>query len=449
VIAALRPPVVSGGAWAADVQVPAAGSWYGYVDVGGRRAPAPVALTVGVPRASGRAALTVLSVADLSGAGAARCREFDTGLMLALGRLNGAGGLHGGAKVALLALDDRGAEPRAAAAARGVRAIAAAPCGAGADAAVRASAGAGIPQVVGDPAVDPLAAARVFRLAADPYADGFAAAQSIASDVLPVSVRSARTVLVRIPADAQGRRRLEGLRAGLAEVATPLRVRPLSGGLSPSDLDRSRIVAVVLDGTDAQAPALAAELARLPARPGAPVIASERLLSERFIRAAGDAGRLGIVQGTSAVSVDSRDGLTLAQAVPALFAGSRPSLETLRGYVTGLALIDGLQRGTAAAAIAARLARPAPFTDAQAAPWRSDAPVAGSPRLGLLQPTFLAASLVPASQGGETYSGAYFADGAWERPSSALFGPPLTSPVPPLGASTPSSRGHAAGPLRG
>jgi hypothetical protein len=206
-------------------------------------------------------------------------------------------------------------------------------------------------------------------------------------------------------------------------------------------LARTRTVALVLDGTDAEAPAFAAAISRLPARGGsfapAPVIASERLLSERFIDASGDAGRLGVVQGTSGVGVDSRDGLTLSQAVPALFPGERATLEALRGYVTGLALVDGVGGGTSAASIAARLTRPPVFTDALAAPWRADAPAAGSPRLGVLQPTFLSSNLLPPSHGGESYSGRYFSGGAWTRPTSAFYGPSLTVPVPSLSVARP------------
>jgi hypothetical protein len=67
------------------------------------------------------------------------------------------------------------------------------------------------------------------------------------------------------------------------------------------------------------------------------------------------------------------------------------------------------------------------------APWRSDAPAAGSPRLAVVGPTFLPATLIPASTGGETYSGRYFADGAWRPLGSELYGPSLRAPVPPLG----------------
>jgi hypothetical protein len=164
----------------------------------------------------------------------------------------------------------------------------------------------------------------------------------------------------------------------------------------------------------------------------APVLGSERVLSESFVRAAGGIGRLGAVQGTSSVGTQSRDAIAYGGTVGVLYAGERPTLEGLRGYATGLALIDGVRDGTGAAQIAHRLARPAPFTDALVAPWRSDAPAAGSQRLAVLGPTFLPATLIPASSGGESYSGRYFADGAWRPLGSDLYGPSLRAPVPPL-----------------
>lgn len=448
VIARLHSDPGSGGAFSATIPVPTPGTWNAYVTIDGQAAASPVALTVGVPAAAGSSPLNLLSIADLSGPGASRCRAYLTGLELAIGRLNGSGGVDGGDKVALLGLDDGGLPSRAAALAKSAlrsdSPIAFVPCGAGAESAVTAASRAGVPTIVGDPAVGVVPGPRVFRLAADPYADGYAIAQTIGTGILPVSAPSARTVRVIAPSDEQGARRLAGLRAGLASLATKLTliqtpataITDASRGQMSALLSRTRTVGLVLDGTDAEAPAFAAAISRLPARGAsfapAPVIATERLLSESFIDASGDAGRLGIVQGTSGVGVQSRDGLTLSQTIPALFPGERATLEALRGYVAGLALVDGVGSGTSAATIAARLTRPPVFTDALAAPWRADAPGAGSPRLGVLQPTFLSSNLLPPSHGGESYSGDYFSSGAWTRPTSAFYGPSLTAPVPPL-----------------
>jgi hypothetical protein len=64
-------------------------------------------------------------------------------------------------------------------------------------------------------------------------------------------------------------------------------------------------------------------------------------------------------------------------------------------------------------------------------PWRADAPAAGNQRFAVVKGTFLPPTLVPASSGGETYAGTWFADGAWSRVSDPV-GPPLDHPVPAL-----------------
>jgi hypothetical protein len=318
------------------------------------------------------------------------------------------------------------------------------PCGAGAETAVAQAERARVPTIAGDPATGTVSGTSVFRVAADPYADGVALGQAIGTEVLRVSAPSARTVAVIAPGDVQGRRRLAGLRAALAGLGRGIRVRlrPASAITAAGNaallglLDRRSTLAMVLDGTDAESPALAAALARLPARGAvfdpAPVFASERLLSERLIEQSGDAGKVGVVQGTSTVAVDSRDGLTLSQALPALFPGESASLEGLRGYVAGLALDYGLRNGSSPVAVAARLRRPAPFTDAIPEPWRSNAPAAGAQRVGLLEPTFLTTTLLPVSSGGEPYTGQYFSGGAWKRPVTSLFGLPERVAVAPL-----------------
>jgi putative copper export protein/ABC-type branched-subunit amino acid transport system substrate-binding protein len=440
------------GSFSADIPVPTAGTWDGYVTVDGAQSPSPAALPVGVAGASGAPVRNVLAVAVLSGPGAARCRNFLVGAELAIGRLNGSGGVDGGSKVALQAYDDRGSESAGTAVVRSALADAGAgrpfallPCGAGAETAIVAAAHAGLPTIAGDPATGPVAAPGVFRLAADPYADGVATAQAIGTEVLPTATATAHTLDVVAVNDAQGQRRLAGLRSGLAELRPRLHVRLVAAAtLARGDsstlmtlLDRRHTIAMVLDGTDAQAPALAAAMARLPARrvvfAPAPVLVSERLLSEGLIEQSGDAGRVGVVQGTSTVAVDSRDGLTLSQALPALFPGQSASLESLRGYVTGLALDYGVGQGISPPDVTARLLRPAPFTDAIAEPWRSNEPAAGASQLGMLEPTFLSANLLPSTAGGEAYSGQYFPEGAWERPVTNLFGVPPRDPLPALG----------------
>jgi hypothetical protein len=81
---------------------------------------------------------------------------------------------------------------------------------------------------------------------------------------------------------------------------------------------------------------------------------------------------LGVIQGTAEVAVDSDDALALSDALPSLFPGEHASIESLRGYGTGLALMYGLRGGTSAQAIAARLIRPA--RSPTRSPFRGSAP---------------------------------------------------------------------------
>lgn len=419
-----RPVHVTLRGGAATVRLSTAGQWYAYVE----GAASPASLTVGVPRAPGAPPVEVLAAADLSGPDGARCRDLLAGLQLGVGRLNALGGLDGGRKVVLRAYDTGGSAARAAAIVHGRRPLAlAGACGTGADAAVRAAGRAGIVSLVGDPAVEPAATAHAFRLAGDSYAEGFAAGTYAREQLRPGAAPGARAIRAVVGGDALGRRWLAGLRAGSRLPVVAAR------RLGAAAADRRRTLALALDGPAAP---LAAALARLgaPRRAfaPAPVLASERTYSERFVTAAGALGRLGVVRGATEVSPDSRDALSYARAAPAIFPGLRPSLEGLRGYVTGLALGAGVRRGTSAAALERALRRPAPFTDALAGPWRADAPAAGGQRFGILGPTFLAATLVPPSAGGESYNGDFFADGAWRRLTSDLYGPSLAAPVPPL-----------------
>ena len=449
VIAALHR--AGGAVYVAQLPVPSAGTWNAYVSVDGRQAATPAALPVGLPHAAGAPVRDVLAIGDLSGPGADRCTKYLIGVELAIARLNGAGGVDGGEKVALDALDDggsaatAGSEARSALAAGRNAPIALLPCGAGAEPAMTASSRAGVPTVAGDPATGLVAARRIYRVASDPYADGVALAQAIETEVKPQLIRGERTLKVVAVGDAQGRRRLAGLRAELQAGMPSLRVKliPLSeltaagGGRLAALLSRRRTAALIVDGTDAQSPSIGAAIGRLPAEARvfdpAPVFVSERVLSEPFIERSGNAAKIGVVQGTSAVAVDSRDGLVLSQALPTLFPGASASLESLRGYIAGLALAYGVADGTDPAAIAARLHRPAPFTDAIATPWLSGAPSAGDPRLTVLEPSFLSSTLLPQSSGGEAFSGLYFPGGAWERPVTTLLGPPLAGAATPTG----------------
>lgn len=454
--ARLRPH--GGRTWSAPVRVPADGTWYGYVTVDGSTAP-PVQLDVGVPQAPGAPPLHVLAVADLSGPAAERCRAHAIGVELAIARLNASGGLDGGRKVAPLVLDSGGSAAGAAAAAR--RGLAADPiasagaCGTGAVASVEAASRAGVPSVVGDPGVDPTSTKDVFRLAADPFAQGVAFGQLVRNRIQAAGEPGVRTVRADLGDDLQSRRLLAGLRAGLRASAA-LRGAPVAPGpaprvqriapgtlakLSAGDLarvlDRRQTTALVLDGP-AEGGADARAIARLGSTRGAkltpaPLLLSERVLSESYVLSAGTPGRIGAVQGVSEVSTNTPDAQLYEAAVPLLFRGDTASVDGLRGYATGLALRDALRSGTSAAAITAHLRAPRVFTNALLAPWSPREPGAGSPNVVALQPQFLSPTLVPTAIGGEAQDTEYFPQGTWTVTSAIALGITVGLRQPPVG----------------
>jgi methionine-rich copper-binding protein CopC/ABC-type branched-subunit amino acid transport system substrate-binding protein len=456
-VAEVRAPLRRRGGltWSAPVRLPSEGTWFAYVTVGRATAP-PVQLAVGVPRADGAPPVPLLAVADVSGPYAERCRAHVIGLELAIARLNADGGLDGGRKVAPLVLDSGGTAAGAAAAAK--RGLAAKPiasvgsCGTGAVAAVDAASRAGLPVVVGDPAVDPTAAANVYRHAADPYAQGVAFGQLVRNRILAAAHPGVRTIRAAVGRDLQGRRLLAGLREGLKASSAGEGV-PVTPGPGPrlvvlepgslarlSDaelmrvLDLRRAAAFVVDGPSGGGPDADA-IARVSAARGtditpAVLLFSERVLSETFVRRAGTLGRIGAVQGVSEVATNTADAELYKSAVPLLFRGDLASVDGLRGYVAGLALRDALRDGIDAKAILAGLRQPRVFTNALLAPWSVRAPGAGSPNVVALQPQFLSPTLVPPSAGGEAKDTEYFPQGSWTVTSQAALGivPGLSQP---------------------
>jgi len=463
VISVLQRTAPGSATFESTIPIPTAGDWYAYLYVNGHQAASPVSLPAGVPTARGAPVQTVLSIADMSGPGAARCREFVEGLDLAIGRLNSNGGVDGGDKVALDVLDDGGSAARAAKLvpnALNADPIAFLPCGAGAEPALADASRDGLPSIVGDPAVGLVNGPFIYRIAADPYADGYAIAQALRGTYIPNSPKTAQTLLVVPATDPQGVRRLAGLEAELKGATiggVPVRIKTLSyaalthttGASLYSMIIRTKTLAFVLDGTDSEEPGIAAALRRLPATAAsfspATIIASDRLLSEQLIETSGETGQIGVIEGTSDVAIDSDDALAVADALPSMFPGVNASMEALRGFVAGQALTYALADGTSVADITARLYQPAPFTDAIVDPWLSDAPAAGSPRVGLMVPNFLDTTLLPTTAGGEQYTGQYFSDGAWERTTSLYYGPPLSSPVPKIGFAAASSPRSTSG----
>src|SRR4051794_27213837 len=429
-----------GGSWTSPVDLPSDGPWYARVNLSGR-VTSPVALPVGVPEARGPEPLEVLAVGDYSGEGAERCRSHLLGLQLGVGRINALGGLDGGRKVAVLALDDGGSPDRADELAR--RALdddhpiaLAAPCGSAAGEAVRDADGAGVPAIVADPAVPLVPGDRIFRLAGDPYAEGYAEGQYLTSVVGPTAV--SHVVRFVRPTDDVAHRRVAGLEAALRGSRFRTQEIPAAsverGGASlRSEIDRNSAAAVFIDGDPGRLASSFASLGQGPLNfDPAVLIAPSALLSERLLEASGALGRTQAIQGASEVSPDSATAQSYARSVPAVYPGEAPTLDGLRGYVAGLALAQGVENGTGASQIADTLRQPVPFTDALLAPWRSDVPAAGDQRFTLIDANFLPATLIPTQVGGEGFNGTFFTDGSWTRLSSQPLGPPLQQPVPAL-----------------
>ena len=436
-----------GRTWSAPVTLPAGGRWFAHVAIDGRNTP-KVPLQVGVPRAPGSTPIDVLAVADLSGPAAERCRGHVIGLELAIARINAEGGLDGGRKVAPLVLDSGGTAAGAAKAA--VRGLAAKPiasvgtCGTGGVAAIRAISRAGVPSIVGDPAVDPTDAPGVHRLASDPYVQGLAFGQLVRSRILPASQPGVRTVRVAVADDVQGRRLLAGLRVGLEKSSTPPGF-PVPSGPGPTIerlepgrlaaltedelaqvLDLRETAALIIDQPDAGGSDTRA-IERIGAARGEDllppaVLLSERVLSETVVRAAGSLGRIGAVQGVSEVSTSTRDAELYRMALPVLFRGEIASIDGLRGYASGLALRDAVRSGITRDDIEAGLKSPKVFTDALLAPWSARLPGVGSPNVVAVQPQFIAPTLVPASAGGEAKDTEYFPQGSWTVTTPTALG---------------------------
>jgi methionine-rich copper-binding protein CopC/putative copper export protein len=417
-----------GGAWAAPVDLPTRGSWLVTAAIDGRSSIAPAATAVGDPPVRGSSPRTVLMTADLSGSDSLRCRAEAQGALLALGRYDARGGLPGGRKVALSLQDDGGDPGRAAALVRSARSSGAiallAPCGPGAGAAVRAA--RGLPTLVADPAVPPVAGKHVWRTAGDPYVEGTAIGQYLTAARRGAAGRTPPPVVATISAadagypQAAAEQRLAGLAGVLQGAGVQIRRLPVTAISWPAALRRAldpkRYMATIVDGDPQR---LGAALGVVGAKANAAtlnpdqIVATSPLLDERFQLATGVLGKTGAIASPAEVVPDSADAQRYVTQMRTFFRGDQPSIGGLRGYVAGLALGEGLRDGPSPGSIAARLRRPRRFTDALIAPWRASAPQAGAPLFDFLAPSFLPANLLPPAAGGEQHSGTFFDGGAW------------------------------------
>ena len=247
--------------------------------------------------------------------------------------------------------------------------------------------------------------------------------------------------MVRVvgPRDEIAQRRLAGLKSVLDDSDLEVEELP-ADALATADteqrkelLSRHQAAAVLVDDDPTK---MAKEFADLGTGPvdyaPAVVFASERALSERLVATSGTLGRIGAIQGASGVAPDSTTAQVYAQALPALYPGEKPSLDGLRGYVSGLALGEGVEDGIEPDQIQARLQSPPLFADALASPWRSDSPATGSQLFSVFKGTFLPPTLIPSSAGGDTYNGTFFVDGDWSRLTQEPLGPELSKPPEPI-----------------
>lgn len=427
-VVALARPASDGGAWRARVELPAEGLWEARVTVDGRPSLGALPLSVRPEGAAGAPPIVAVSTADLTGPGADRCRSQALGVLLSLAGANAAGGRDGGRKVVQRLYDDGGDPGRAAAIVAASRASAlVAPCGAGAGGALDAARGR-MPAIVADPSVPVVAGDGVFRTAPGPATEGFALGQLMRSAGLQAFPQAPRRIAVLAPRGPSARLVATGLRDSLKGSGIGVTAVGYDGApgarLVRRAIDGRRYLATYLDGDrDRLASVLAAIGRREPRIVPAAIFASSRLFDERFEVDSGLLGRIGSLRAIGEVSPLSRDGFGYSNLVRALYAGERPTIAGLRGYVAGQALLRGISGDLDAASIESRLARATTVSDALSVGPAPERPWSGSELVGFFLPSFLPSGLIPRQQGGQQFQGSYFQDGAWKVMTSRLYGP--------------------------
>jgi putative copper export protein/methionine-rich copper-binding protein CopC len=456
------------GGWRADVDLPKAGVWRATLEIGASKALAPVALRVSAGGAPGAPPYEISSIADLSGAAARRCRSFQLGLVLSLGFLNARGGI-GGRKVVVRARDDGGDAARARELAEADRdADLAVPCG------TTAAVTTGIlqrhmPVVVADALAPPVSGERVFRLTADPYAEGWAAGRTLARTGFPIRPDAPRRVSVVVEGDDPGRDRMvAGMREALA--LDPALAAEAEGQQkpSPSTADVEVVVRTHEPGTPLfpvvqeavsgeryTASFLAAEPVALAAAfdqlndveivSNAALFVASRAFDESFIRSS-KIGRRGDVKVYGEVAPDTGDSLLYTKLVSSIFPGEQSTIDGLRGFMAGMTIVAGLDKGSSTDSLVKHL-KVADLLkseveggpqDGLVSGWSPAAPAAGSWRFLLYKGSFIPGGLIP---GRVAEAGRYFAEGgAWSRvvtynvglcgPQLAVDGPPPECPQP-------------------
>jgi len=413
---------------------------------------APVALRVSGNDAPGAPPYEIASIGDLSGSAARRCRSFQLGLVLSLGFLNAKGGV-GGRKVVVRARDDGGDPQRARELADGEKdARMAVPCGptAGVTAGILARR---VPVVVADALAPPVSGERIFRLSGDPYAEGWAAGRTVARTGFVGRPDGPRRVSVVVEADDPGAERLTaGLRdalaldpalaaevegakpAGTADVEVVVRRHEPGTPLFP-------LVQEAISGDRYTASFLAAEPVALGAAfdqlsdveivSNAVLLVSSRAFDETFLRSS-KIGRRGDVKVYGEVAPDSGDSLLYTRLVSAIFPGEQSTIDGLRGFMAGKAIVAGLEKGSSTDSLVEHLKVLNLFSDGVVSGWSPAAPAAGSWRFLLYKGSFIPGGLIP---GRKPEPGRYFAEGgAWSRVQTGnlgLCGPQRSVDGPP------------------
>ncbi|MEW6476655.1 MAG: ABC transporter substrate-binding protein [Actinomycetota bacterium] len=447
----------SAGAWRTDVDLPEAGVWRASLTIGTGKSLAPVALRVATGDAPGAPPYEISSIGDLSGAAARRCRSFQLGLVLSLGFLNAKGGI-GGRKIVVRARDDAGDPQRARELAKEDRdAGLAVPCG------PTAGVTAGLlqrhmPVIMADALAPPVPGERVFRLAGDPYAEGWAAGRTVARSGFVGRTDAPRRVSVVIEAnDPGGERIVEGLKAALAldpgSAAEVEGERPASTADVEVVVRRHEpgtplfpVVQEAVNGDRYTASFLAAEPVALGAAldqlsdieivSNAALLVASRSFDETFLRSS-RVGRRGDVKVYGEVAPDSGDSLVYTKLVSTIFPGEQSSVDGLRGFMAGKAVVAGLEQGSSTESLVEHLKVLTLFSDGVVSGWSPAAPAAGSWRFLLFKGSFIPAGLIP---GRSPEQGRYFAEGgAWSRVATGnvgLCGPQLSydGPAPPCTA---------------
>jgi putative copper export protein len=440
------------GAWQTDVDLPKAGVWRASLSIGTGSSLAPVALRVATGDAPGASPYEISSIGDLSGPAARRCRSFQLGLVLSLAFLNAKGGVDA-RKVVVRAQDDAGDPARARALAEDDKAArAAVPCGptAGVTAGIQQQR---VPVIVADALAPPVSGERVFRLSGDPYAEGWAAGRTLARSGFVGRPDGPRRMFVLVEANDPGADRIvAGAKAALA--LDPAEAEKVEGSRAKSTAD----VEVVVERHEPGTPLFpqvqeaakgdkysAAFLAAEPATLGpaldqlndveivsTPALsAASRSFDETFLRSS-KIGRRGDVKVYGEVAPDSSDALLYTKLVKTIFPGEQPTIDGLRGYMAGKALVTALEKGSSVDSLVEHLKVLTLFGDGVASGWSPAAPAAGSWRFFLYKGSFIPGGLKP---GDKPEAGRFFAEGgAWSRVATGnvgLCGPQRSVDGPP------------------